>query len=82
MVTRHHGAARAKAEELVTASARCAARDAGAALVSVTLSYDEVVAVQRRADEDVIVELTVVATAAGPPLLATPDIPTAAGEHA
>jgi hypothetical protein len=44
--------------------------EAGAPSVTVTLSHDEVVARHARASDDVLVELTVIATASGPPYLA------------
>jgi N-methylhydantoinase A/oxoprolinase/acetone carboxylase beta subunit len=61
--------ARARAEQLATDNATAAALAAGAPSVTVALEHDEVVARQVRRDDDVIVELTVVATASGPPFL-------------
>jgi N-methylhydantoinase A/oxoprolinase/acetone carboxylase beta subunit len=62
--------ARTRAEELAAGAARTAAMEAGAPSVTVTLSHDEVVARHARASDDVLVELTVIATASGPPYLA------------
>lgn len=62
-------AARVRAEELATQAALAAAASAGAPSASVSLSHDEVRAQQRRSTDEVFVELTVVATASGPPLL-------------
>ena len=64
-----YATARKRAEELASEAASAAAAAAGATVVSVSLSFDEVVAEQERRDDDVFVELTVVATASGPPLL-------------
>ncbi|HSK47633.1 MAG TPA: hydantoinase/oxoprolinase family protein [Coriobacteriia bacterium] len=64
-----YSAARRRAEELATQAALAAASAAGAPDASVSLSHDEVVAKQSRPGEDVVVELTVVATASGPPFL-------------
>jgi len=61
--------ARQRAEELASAAAVEAAHAAGANDVSVSFTHDELLARQARAGDDVFVELTVVATASGPPLL-------------
>jgi N-methylhydantoinase A/oxoprolinase/acetone carboxylase beta subunit len=61
--------ARLRAEQLATDAALAAAAAAGAPEASVSLSHDEVMAEQTHAHDDVFVELTVVATASGPPLL-------------
>lgn len=61
--------ARARAEQLASDHALSAAADAGATDAQVTLTYDEVVARQARPGDDVFVELTVVATASGPPFI-------------
>lgn len=65
-------AAKAAAERLASGLAVKAATRAGAADASVTLSYDEVVARQARSADDVLVELTVIATASGRPYVADP----------
>ena len=71
-VRERHGdyaTARRRAEELASEAAWAAAAAAGAPGASVSLSHDEVLALQARVGDDVFVELTVVATASGPPLL-------------
>ncbi len=64
-----YATARRRAEELASEAAIAAAHAAGAPDAIVSLTHDEVLARQTRADDDVFVELTVVATASGPPLL-------------
>jgi len=61
--------ARERAGGLATAGALERAVAAGAPDAHVTLSFDEVVAVQERSADRVIVELTVTATASGAPFL-------------
>jgi len=61
--------AKARAEELASDAARAAAVASGATDVSLCLTYDEVVARPTGSHEDVPVELTVVATASGPPFI-------------
>lgn len=64
-----YASARERAVELASTDARSRAEEAGASDADVTLSFDEVVAVQERAADSVIVELSVTATASGPPFL-------------
>lgn len=61
--------ARARAEELAASAASYLAAVAGAADAIVTLTFDEVVAGQADSGAAIVAELTVVATATGPPLL-------------
>jgi hypothetical protein len=64
-----YATARHRAEEIASASARGAALAAGAPDAVVSLTFDEVVARQARTADDVFVELTVTATASGPPFI-------------
>lgn len=64
-----YASARTRAEQLASEQALRAAAAAGASGAEVTLTYDEVVARQARPGDDVFVELTVVATASGPPFI-------------
>lgn len=61
--------ARRRAEDLATEAALAAASSAGAPDASISLTCDEVVGLQARPGDDVFVELTMTATASGPPLL-------------
>lgn len=64
-----HDTARLRADELATEAALGAAAAAGAAEAVVSLTHDEVLARQARDGTEVFVEMTVTATASGPPLL-------------
>lgn len=61
--------ARLRATELASSLALDAARTAGSPDAAVTVTYDEVVARQAREGDDVLVEMTVIATASGRPFL-------------
>lgn len=64
-----YASAAARAEELAASIAVAAALAAGTRDADVTITRDEVLAPQARAEDDVVVESTVIATASGPPLV-------------